>query len=60
MRKGGNSGPIIEPGKPDDSLLIRALEYSSENARMPPQHRLPDATVEDFRKWIAEGAPDPR
>jgi hypothetical protein len=60
LRKGGDSGPIVEAGKPGDSLLIRALEYSSENARMPPKGRLADPIIDDFRKWIEQGAPDPR
>ena len=60
LRQGGDSGPAIEPGKPDDSLLIRLLEHSSEIAMMPPGGRLPDSVLDDFRSWIQRGAPDPR
>jgi hypothetical protein len=58
LRKGGDSGPAIVPFKPDDSLLIAALRY--ESYEMPPSGKLPDKVIDDFVKWIALGAPDPR
>ena len=57
-RKGGESGPAIVPGKPDESLLVRALKH--EDFEMPPKGKLPDAVIADFVKWIELGAPDPR
>jgi len=32
---GGNSGPAITVGKPDDSLLIRAVMHVDPNLKMP-------------------------
>jgi hypothetical protein len=58
MRAGGDSGPAIVPHKPEKSLLISALRYQSNE--MPPSGKLPDAVINDFVKWIAMGAPDPR
>jgi hypothetical protein len=60
LRKGGDSGPALVPGKPQQSLLLKALRYSDESLRMPPRGKLPDAVVRDFERWIALGAPDPR
>ena len=60
LRKGGDSGPAIVPGNPDDSLLIRAIRYRDEELRMPPKAKLPDAVVADFEAWVKMGAPDPR
>ncbi|MEX2188197.1 MAG: DUF1553 domain-containing protein [Pirellulales bacterium] len=57
-RTGGDSGPAIVPGKPDESLLIEALRY--ESYEMPPKGKLPDAVIADFAAWIAAGAADPR
>lgn len=57
-RKGGESGPAVVPGKPDESLLVRALRH--EDFEMPPKGKLPDAAIADFVKWIELGAPDPR
>jgi len=57
-RKGGESGPAVVPGKPDESLLISALKYDS--IQMPPKGRLPEELVGHFVKWVEMGAPDPR
>jgi hypothetical protein len=58
IRKGGETGPAVVPGKLDKSLLIQAIRY--EGLQMPPKGKLPDAVIADFEKWIAMGAPDPR
>jgi uncharacterized protein DUF1553/uncharacterized protein DUF1549/cytochrome c len=60
IRKGGESGPAIVPGKPDESLLIKAVRQTSPDLKMPPKGKLPDAIVADLARWIAMGAPDPR
>ena len=56
---GGDSGPAIVVGKPQDSLLIETLKYDGEIV-MPPKGKLPDAVIADFAKWIKDGATDPR
>src|SRR5262249_42368586 len=60
LLKGGDSGAAVVPGKPADSLLLKALRYADEALRMPPKGKLPNSVVADFEKWIALGAPDPR
>ena len=60
LRSGGDSGVAVVPGKPDESLLIAAISRTGEVAAMPPQGKLPDSVVADFRRWIELGAPDPR
>ncbi len=58
LHQGGLSGPAVVPGKPEESVLISAMEY--RNFEMPPSGKLPGNVVDDFRKWIKMGAPDPR
>jgi hypothetical protein len=58
LRVGGDSGPAIEPGDSQSSLLMQALRY--ESTEMPPQGKLPDSVIADFAKWIDSGAIDPR
>ena len=58
MRKGGASGPAVVPGKPEESLFIRAIHY--DGRKMPPSGQLPESVIADFEKWVQLGAPDPR
>ena len=60
LRRGGDSGPALVPGNPDESLLIRAIRYRDQELRMPPKARLPETVVADFERWVKMGAPDPR
>lgn len=57
---GGDSGPAIAPGKPDDSLLLKAVSYHDRDLKMPPKKALSAPEVAALRQWVAEGAPDPR
>ena len=57
---GGESGPAILPGKPEESLVIKAISRSGVIPEMPPKSHLPKKVIEDFKKWIADGAVDPR
>ena len=36
-QKGGDSGPAIKPGNVDESLLIKAIRYQSDDLKMPPE-----------------------
>ena len=58
MLKGGDSGPVVVPGKPNQSLLYLALQHDS--LEMPPKERLPVEVVQNFKEWILAGAYDPR
>ncbi|MBP8257419.1 MAG: DUF1549 domain-containing protein, partial [Opitutaceae bacterium] len=61
--KGGDSGTAIVPGKPNESLLIKAVRYHDEDLAMPPQKKggkLPDSTIAGLTEWVKIGAPDPR
>ncbi len=55
---GGASGPAIVPGNLDDSLLFNAINH--QDFEMPPKRKLSQTVIDDFRKWIEMGAPDPR
>ena len=59
LRAGGDTGPVVVPGKPAESLLLKTLRYDGE-VKMPPAGKLPNAVIADFEKWVTMGAPDPR
>ncbi len=60
LRKGGDSGPVVVPGKAEESLLIRAIRYDNPDLQMPPKGKLPAAVIADLEQWVNRGAPDPR
>lgn len=60
VRKGGESGIAIVSGKPDESLLIKAIRYTDESVKMPPKSKLPDSVIADIELWVKNGAVDPR
>ena len=59
IRQGGNSGPAIQAGDPDKSLLLRAVRYQDKELKMPPGKALPAEVVADIESWIRSGAPLP-
>ncbi len=58
MMQGGDSGPAIVPGKPGESLLVKAIRHEGD-IQMPPDSRLKAEQVATLSRWIAEGAPWP-
>lgn len=54
--KGSDGGPVLVPGKPDESLIIRKLR-GMEGAQMPlGRSALPDSQIQLVATWIKEGA----
>ena len=61
-QKGGDAGkPVVIPGKPEESLLLRTVLHLEADMEMPPKKpKLSDAVLADLSAWIKMGAPDPR
>lgn len=57
MRKGGRTGPLFQPGKPDASLLIEAVS-GPEPAMPQKQPPLSMEQIRILRDWIQGGALD--
>ncbi|MHA3772837.1 PSD1 and planctomycete cytochrome C domain-containing protein [Verrucomicrobiota bacterium sgz303538] len=61
LLKGGDTGPAIVPGKPDESLLISSIRHDDPDLKMPSKApKLDDAVIADLTAWVKMGAPDPR
>ncbi len=58
LKQGGAlHGPAVVPGKPDESPLFQAINYKTEDLKMPPKPGpLKPEVVADFRRWIEHGA----
>jgi hypothetical protein len=59
-RQGGDSGPALIPGNPDQSLLLRAVRYREKDLQMPPRKKLAAADIAALESWVQSGARDPR
>ncbi len=56
--KGGESGPIAEPHKSDESSLITLLTIDDPDSRMPKKAPpLPAEKIEVLRQWVTQGMP---
>jgi hypothetical protein len=63
IRKGGETGKGVVPGKVAESLVFKAVEYKDKDLQMPPSSKggkLKDAEIAAIAEWIKMGAPDPR
>src|SRR5688572_3057254 len=55
---GGESGPAIIPGKPDESALVEAIKWQA--LEMPPTGKLTETQISTLTEWIRLGAPMPK
>ena len=58
MLRGGDTGPALSSEHSEESLILKALRY--EEYEMPPSGKLSANIIEDFERWVAQGAIDPR
>jgi hypothetical protein len=56
---GGKRGPAIAPHKPDESLLIRAVEHRDPDLKMP-EEKLTQSEIDVLVEWVRQGAFDDR
>jgi hypothetical protein len=57
---GGEQGAVIVPGKPEKSLLVKAIRRGDPDLKMPPKNPLQESEVALLEEWVKRGAPDPR
>src|SRR6266566_305329 len=61
IRKGSRNGPVVVPGKSDESLLLDAVT-GKDRPRMPPEKEGPALTKKQIavlRAWVDQGAKAP-
>ena len=58
---GGERGPAVVPSKPEQSILIHAINRDGGLMKfpvmMPPGPKLPDEDIETLTEWVRRGAP---
>jgi cytochrome c553 len=55
---GGDRGPAAVAGKPEESLLVKAVRYE-DAPRMPPKGKLSDREIQALERWVKLGVPWP-
>src|SRR5262245_53022542 len=57
IRRGGASdAALIDQGRPDASLLLRAVRHEGDAPKMPPKGKLSDREIADLTIWVKTGA----
>src|ERR1700744_3251397 len=55
LMKGGHDGPVIVPGDPEKSLLIKLIRHegpANDPMPMPPKDKLSDADIATVTAWV--------
>jgi len=55
MLRGGESGRVVVPGKPEESPLIEAIRHQGD-VHMPPKRKLTDEDIMALTEWVKRGA----
>lgn len=57
LQKGGKSGPLLKPGDPENSLILRRVLGLDGDDQMPlDKDPLTETQIDTLRRWIAAGA----
>jgi cytochrome c len=64
MLKGGHDGPVLVPGHPEQSLLVKLIRHegpADDPMPMPPppREKISDADIATVTAWVAAGAKMP-
>ena len=59
---GETSEKVLVPQKPEESLILTAIEWKDPDYEMPPKEndKLTEKQIQYFREWIRLGAPWPK
>jgi hypothetical protein len=58
FRKGSDEGPVVVPGEPAKSRMVKAIQREGDHP-MPPKEPLPPEAVAALTEWVKAGAPYP-
>ena len=58
LLQGNDAGPVVVPGRPEESPLVEAIRYDAA-IKMPPKAKLPAQAIADLTAWVRMGVPWP-
>ncbi len=53
--KGGDSGPVVDIEKPENSRILKVISYD-DKLKMPPTGKLKDEEIAAITEWVKAGA----
>ncbi len=62
LLRGGHDGPVLVPGYPQLSLLVKLIRHegpANDPMPMPPRGKISDADIATVTAWVQAGAPMP-
>lgn len=57
--KEGDAGPVLVPGKPEESRFLEVLSHT-DTVKMPPAGKLPADEIARLTEWVRQGAAFPK
>ena len=59
LLKGGEDGPVVAPGKPEDSSLIKSINHRGDSKMPEKADKLPETQIAALTEWVKMGLPWP-
>ncbi|MGE5193183.1 MAG: DUF1553 domain-containing protein [Deltaproteobacteria bacterium] len=59
LLKGADGGPVVMPGKPEESELVEAIRQTGD-LKMPPRGKLAPEAIAAIAEWVRMGLPWPK
>lgn len=59
LLKGSDLGPVVVPGKPEESSLILSVRHEGDSKMPERKPKLPDEMISALEHWVSVGAPWP-
>jgi mono/diheme cytochrome c family protein len=59
LLKGADTGPVVVPGKPDESSLIRSIQHAGDSKMPEKAEKLPPSQISALVEWVRMGVPWP-
>ncbi|RYD70230.1 MAG: DUF1549 domain-containing protein, partial [Verrucomicrobiaceae bacterium] len=57
--KGSDVGPVVVPGKPDESSLILSIRHEGDSKMPEREDKLPEEKISALAEWVRRGMPWP-
>jgi cytochrome c553 len=57
LLKGGETGPVVNTSKPNDSLLLKSIRHEADSEMPYKEPKLPEQDISTITDWVKAGTP---